>query len=89
MLVFSGQTTVYVVREHGHFWSSLPGTVLLIVSLCDLLVVSGMATLGILMTPVAPSLIGVTFALALAFMLVLDQIKLLVTSRSDPPAHAR
>ena len=41
------------------------------------------------MTPVAPSLIGVTFALALAFMLVLDQIKLLVTSRSDPPAHAR
>ena len=53
MLVFSGQTTVYVVRERGHFWLSLPGRTLLIASLCDLLVVSGLATLGILMTPVS------------------------------------
>jgi H+-transporting ATPase len=75
MLVFSGQATVYVVRESGHFWSSLPGKALLIASVCDLIVVSLLATLGILMTPVSPLLVGVTLALALAFMLLIDQGK--------------
>ncbi len=81
MLVFSGQTTVYVVRERGHFWSSLPGRTLLVASLCDLLVVSTLAALGILMTPVAPILIGGTFALALVFMLLLDQVKRWIVRR--------
>ena len=84
MLVFSGQTTVYVVRERGRFWSSLPGRTLLVASLCDLLVVSGLATLGILMAPVSPLLIGLTFALALVFMLLLDQIKRWVVRRPGP-----
>ena len=75
MLVFSGQSTVYVVRERGHIWSSLPGTTLLIASLCDLVVVSSLAALGILMTPVSPLLIGLTFALALVFMLLFDLVK--------------
>lgn len=48
MLVFSGQALVSVVRERGRFWSSLPGRSLLVASLCDLLVVSGLAALGIL-----------------------------------------
>jgi len=89
MLVFSGQTTVYVVRERGRFWSSLPGTTLLIASLCDLIVVSGLATLGILMTPVSPLLIGLTFALALVFMLLLDQVKWWVVRRPGPLLRAR
>jgi H+-transporting ATPase len=89
MLVFSGQTTVYVVRERGRFWSSLPGRTLLVASLCDLLVVSGLATLGILMAPVSPLLIGLTFALALVFMLLLDQVKLWVVRRPGPLWRAR
>ncbi len=84
MLVFSGQTTVYVVRERGYFWSSLPGKTLLIASLCDLIVVSGLATLGILMTPVSPLLIGLTVALALVFMLLLDQAKRWIVRRPGP-----
>jgi H+-transporting ATPase len=84
MLVFSGQATVYVVRERGRFWSSLPGRSLLVASLCDLLVVSGLAALGILMTPVSPLLIGLTFALALVFMLLLDQVKRWVMRRPGP-----
>lgn len=89
MLVFSGQTTVYVVRERGHFWSSLPGRTLLVASLCNLLVVSGLAALGILMTHVSPLLIGVTFALALTFMLLLDLVKRWVVLRPDPLARTR
>jgi H+-transporting ATPase len=89
MLVFSGQTTVYVVRERGHFWSSRPGRTLLVASLCDLLVVSALATVGILMTPVAPTLIGGTFALALAFMVLLDQVKRWVVRRPGPLTRAR
>jgi H+-transporting ATPase len=89
MLVFSGQATVYVVRERGHFWSSLPGRSLLVASLCDLLVVSGLAALGILMTPVSPLLIGLPFALAFVFMLLLDQVKLWVMPRPGPLWRAR
>lgn len=81
MLVYSGQTTVYVVRERGRFWSSLPGTTLLVASLCDLIVVSGLATLGLLMTPVSPLLIGLIAALAFVFMLLLDQVKRWVVRR--------
>ncbi len=89
MLVFSGQATVYVVRERNHFWSSLPGRLLLIATLCDLVVVSGLATLGILMTPVSPLLIGLTFVLALAFMVLLDQVKRWVVRRPGPLWRAR
>ena len=81
MLVFSGQTTVYVVREPRHFWSSLPGRTLLIASACDLIVVPGLAILGILMTSVHPLLIGMTFMVALAFMLLLDLVKQWITRR--------
>jgi H+-transporting ATPase len=89
MLVFSGQTTVYIVRERGRFWSSLPGRSLLIASLCDLLVVSGLAALGILMAPASLLLIGLTLALALVFMLLLDQVKLWVVRRPGPFWRAR
>jgi H+-transporting ATPase len=89
MLVFSGQMTVYVVRERNHFWSSLPSRSLLIASLSDLLVVSGLATLGLLMAPVSPLLIGLTFALALAFMLMLDQVKRWVMRRPAPLSQER
>jgi H+-transporting ATPase len=89
MLVFSGQATVYVVRERGRFWSSLPGRALLVASLCDLIIVSGLATLGILMAPVSPFLIGITFALALVFMLLLDQVKWWVMRRPGPLWRAR
>ncbi len=81
MLAFSGQATVYVAREVRHCWSSLPSKTLLLASACDLLVVSGLAASGILMTPVRPLLIALTLLLALVFMLLLDQGKWLFTRR--------
>lgn len=89
MLVFSGQTTIYVIRTPGFCWSSRPGATLLIASLGDLLVVSGLAIFGILMAPVFPQLVGLTLALALAFLLVLDQGKHLVPRYRARLEHAR
>ncbi|HXY22731.1 MAG TPA: plasma-membrane proton-efflux P-type ATPase, partial [Burkholderiaceae bacterium] len=58
MLVFSGQGTVYLVRERSHFWRSGPGHWLLLATLADIVTVSALAAFGILMAPIPPALIG-------------------------------
>ncbi|MBF6593745.1 MAG: plasma-membrane proton-efflux P-type ATPase [Thermaceae bacterium] len=75
MLVFSGQATVYLVRERGHFWGSRPGKWLILSSLADLLGVSLLAGLGILMSPLNPTLIAGLLGVTLLYALVLDWIK--------------
>jgi len=47
-LVFSGQAILYVVRERRHLWSSRPSTWLMVGSAADLLIISTLATRGIL-----------------------------------------
>ena len=51
-LVFGGQGTVYLVRERCHLWHSRPSRWMLLSSGVDLVIVSALATLGILMTPI-------------------------------------
>jgi H+-transporting ATPase len=46
LLVFGGQGTIYLVREHRHFWHSRPSRWLLTSSIVDVLVVGAMATFG-------------------------------------------
>jgi H+-transporting ATPase len=75
MLVFSGQATVYMVRERHHFWCSRPSRWLLMSSLLDVLIVSVMATQGILMAPIGPSLVGSVLALVLLYLVVVDFFK--------------
>ncbi|MBU2822682.1 plasma-membrane proton-efflux P-type ATPase, partial [Acidithiobacillus ferrooxidans] len=50
-LVFSGLANVFLVRERGHLWASVPGRFLLWASLADILVVGGLAAMGWLMAP--------------------------------------
>ena len=76
MLVFNGQATVYLVRERRHFWSSLPSRWLLASSLLDLLIVSVMATQGILMAPISPGLVGGVLLLILLYLAVVDFLKI-------------
>jgi H+-transporting ATPase len=56
-LVFTGQGTVYMVRQRGHFWNSRPSKWLLLSSLADIAVVSVLATRGILMEAIRPQLV--------------------------------
>ncbi|GBL44554.1 plasma membrane H+-ATPase [Sulfuriferula multivorans] len=58
MLVFTGQDNVYLVRERRHFWQSRPGCWLVLVSVPDIVLMSVLATRGILMTATSPALVG-------------------------------
>src|SRR5579863_53696 len=56
MLVFTGQGNVYLVRERNRLWHSPPSRWLALSSLADILVVSILATRGILMEAISWSL---------------------------------
>lgn len=75
-LVFSGQGTVYLVRERHHLWNSWPSHWMLLASAADIVVVSLLATHGMLMAAVGTRLvIGVLLAVTLYLFLV-DFMKL-------------
>ncbi len=76
MLVFTGQATVYVVRERDRFWSSRPVGWLLLATTVDVLVVSFLAAAGIFMTAVPLPAIALVLAIAVGFMFVMDPIKI-------------
>ena len=78
MLVFTGQANVYLVRERGHFWQSLPGTALMWSTLGDLIVVTLLVTLGILMTPIPIHLTMLLLLLTMVYMVGLDFVKIWV-----------
>jgi H+-transporting ATPase len=76
MLVFSGQGTVYLVRERHHFWHSMPGRWILLSSAVDLVAVSLMANQGILMAPLPLNLIVLTFGAILLYTSFVDFLKI-------------
>ncbi len=78
MLVFTGQGTVYLVRERGHFWHSRPGNWLMLASVLDIAVVSTLATQGWLMTAISPMLVAGLFVVAALFLTLLDFMKIWV-----------
>jgi len=75
MLVFSGQANVYLVRERLHFWNSMPSRWLLFSTAVDVLVVSLLATLGILMSSISPLLVAGLFISTVFCMVGLDYVK--------------
>ncbi|HLI57586.1 MAG TPA: plasma-membrane proton-efflux P-type ATPase, partial [Actinomycetota bacterium] len=81
MLVFTGQATVYLIRERGRLWSSVPARLLMIASGCDVAVVTLMATLGLLMPAVALVPVLVVLGVAIVSTLLLDPLKVVVLRR--------
>jgi H+-transporting ATPase len=82
VLVFSGQANVYLVRERGHLWRSLPGRALLISSLADILIVSLLAIFGILMTPIPLVLVLLMILATALFTFLIDFIKVPVLRKN-------
>lgn len=78
MLVFSGQGTIYLVRERGPFWHSMPGVWLLRSSVIDILIVIVFATQGIFMTAIPSVLIAEVLAVVVMWLLLVDVIKIRV-----------
>lgn len=79
-LVFGNQAVLYVVREKRHMWRSMPSAWVVTSSIADVVVVSILALYGVLMEPLPWRMVMVAFVAAAGFALILDQIKVLVTS---------
>lgn len=74
-LVYSGQVTIYIVRERRHFWHSKPSTMLMAVSLLDAIIVAAVAHLGIFMAPIPLSVVIVTSSVILLYLIFVDYVK--------------
>ena len=81
MLVFTGQGTIYLIRERKHFWNSMPSKWMLLGSLADIIVVSLLASQGILMTAIPILLIAKVFGAIILYLIILDFIKVPVFSK--------
>ena len=81
MLVFSGQGTIYLVRERNHFWHSLPSKWMLIGTTVDILVVGLLATQGILMAPIPNSLVMEVLGVIGLYLILLDFVKVPIFSK--------
>jgi len=80
-LACNGQAVFYVVRERRRLWSSRPSRLVIISSILDILIIGTLALGGILMAPLAPSIITGILAAAVVLALVLDQVKLWLFAR--------
>ena len=75
VLVFSGLFTVFMVRERGKFWNSMPGKWLIISTIADITFVSLMSFLGILVTPIGVKFVAISLGLAFLSMVIIDEFK--------------
>ncbi len=75
MLVYSGQATVYLVRQRGPFWTGRPSKWLVAATAADLAVVTLLASQGILMAAVGLPLALLVLAIAAVFTLLMEPIK--------------
>jgi H+-transporting ATPase len=80
-LVFTGQGTVYLVRERRHFWSSLPSRWLLTASILDVIAVSILASEGILMARLEVIMVMMVVVLCAVYLALLDFLKVAILRR--------
>ena len=78
MLVFTGQSNVYLVRERNHFWHSRPSGWLMLSSGTDIIVVSLLATKGILMAALPWTVIGSLLIAVVLFAVLVDSLKIFI-----------
>jgi H+-transporting ATPase len=83
MLVYSGQGTIYLVRERNHFWNSMPSRWMLIGTVVDVILVGVLATQGILMSAIPAYLVVEVFGAIAVYLILLDFVKVPIFSRLD------
>ena len=75
-LVFTGQGTVYLVRQRHHFWKSRPSKWLLLSSAADIVVVSVLATCGVLMKAIPAQLVFTVLIVSACYLAAIDVVKI-------------
>jgi H+-transporting ATPase len=81
VLVFTGQATVYLVREHRHFWKGAPSLPLAASSAFALVATAALATQGWWMAPLSAQQVGAVALAAMLLLFVLDAFKVVVLRR--------
>jgi H+-transporting ATPase len=80
-IVFGSQATIYAIRERRYLLDLRPTGWLIASSIADLLIISALATSGIAMAPLPPSVVFGEFAGALTFGIILTAIKIPLFAR--------
>lgn len=87
-LSVAGHLTLFVARTRGRFWSRPhPAWIMLIAVIGTQILATIVAASGLLMTPLRWELIALAWGYALAWILLLDQIKLLAYRALQRRAH--
>ncbi len=81
LLAFTNQACIYVLRTDGRFWSFAPGRWMVLASLGDIVIVSLLATFGLLMAALPAALVAGLIAACAFFAVLLDQAKRAVFPR--------
>ncbi|KAF0091965.1 MAG: H+-transporting ATPase [Fusobacteria bacterium] len=74
-LVFNTQFRILMVRERGHFWSSLPNKHLLMINILAIIVFVFVGSLGIFVPALALSQVLITLGVTFVLMIILDFVK--------------
>jgi len=74
-LALNGQAVFYVVRERRRLWSSRPSGIVMLSSGLDVLIIGTLALQGILMAPLAPSIVAAILVAAVVLACIMDQVR--------------
>jgi H+-transporting ATPase len=73
MLIFGGMFTIFVVREKGHFWKSVPSKMLLFAIAGNMLATSAVSIIGIPgLTPIPAAYVLAAWAWYFVFALLVN-----------------
>ncbi len=74
-LVFNTQFRILLVRERGHFWSSVPNKYLLTINILAIIIFILIGSLGVFVPAILLSQVLITLGLIFILMIILDFIK--------------
>lgn len=74
-LVFNTQFRILMVRERGHFWSSVPNRYLLTINILAILIFILIGSLGVFVPALLLSQVLITLGIIFILMIILDFIK--------------
>ncbi len=80
-LIFNSQFRVLIVRERRHFWSSLPGRELLLLSIATIVGFALLGVYGIFVPPLSPSQVFTVLGFSVFFTLGIDLPKYYIFRR--------
>ena len=82
-LIYSAQTTIYLTRVHGRFWSFAPSPFVALATIGNALIATIMAYFGLLTEPVSGAVLAGLFVAVMGATFLLDELKILFMKRSN------